>query len=74
MTRNCLVYNLNGQSTGTCGETLYRGKHLVVVVVVVFTFQYGNIHSHTSGSIFNKNIFEKKLFERVKKHTKINHK
>ena len=30
-------------------------------VVVVFIFQYGNIHLHTSGSIFiNKNIFEEK--------------
>ena len=32
-----------------------------IVVVVVFIFQYGNIHLHTSGSIFiNKYIFEKK--------------
>ena len=45
------------------------------VVVVVFIFQYGNIHLHRSGSIFiNKYIFEKKLFERVKSHTKTNHK
>ena len=46
------------------------------VVVVVFIFQYGNIHLHTSDSIFiNKYIFEKKkLFERVKSHTKTNHK
>ena len=45
--------------------------------IVVFIFQYGNIHLHTSGSIFiNKYIFEKKLFERVKSHshTKTNHK
>ena len=47
---------------------------MVVVVVVVFIFQYGNIHLHTSGSIFiNKYIVEKKkLFERMKSHTKTN--
>ena len=45
-----------------------------VVVVVVFIFQYCNIHLHTSGSKFiNKYIVEKKkLFERMKSHTKTN--
>ena len=43
------------------GEVFLPNLSVEGVVVVVFIFQYGNIHLQTSGSIFiNHNVFEKK--------------
>ena len=38
-----------------------NSSDFVTIVVFIFQYQYGNIHLHTSGSIFiNKYIFEEK--------------
>ena len=55
------TFRIFGWSIEAKGQVRGWGYLELVVVVVFFIFQYGNIHLHTSGSIFiNKNIFEKK--------------
>ena len=82
MMRSLALVSICGQVINICDHVINICDHVInicthvinicdQVVVVVFIFQYGNIHLHTGSIFINKNIFEKKNYlKEVESHTK----